>query len=337
MIDIRLTSANLIGFLLVLIVEYSKNQQKNKLLEKEELRIKNRKEWCVFAGLVLMLVFSAYFLIKIPIIMIITVIGFLAYCFSHFLKTIYYSLKNNSDDSNVDNKEIIIAQIASIYLLSIMQNFVNWNAEMRTNVSEQLIIIIAMLIGYSVNIFFVLNDIHILLSSFIVFLKNNQKFIKIENKINQITEKIFKFDVLENGYDRTYKNICSIKNKIIKFIILKIQFVIYIIIFSFLSFVYLFFVYPLNKVREFISLIDKFITDLIEKIWKSYKMNDLYRYSRVAIILSMLIVYVIVNNDENITMDVRNIYEFAVTVILIPIIVESLMNIKKTKNIKREK
>lgn len=327
-----LTSINLIGLLIICFIEYVKHRKKLKGLSKDETKIRNRKEMCEFLGIFLMLIVAGYITSKSLIIMVISSIGFLAYCFIHFLTIIYSGLKKNSEKENIKIKEIIFAQFASLCLLSVVDNFNSCIDLIGNDISKQIIIVFLLTIKYGVNIFFIINDIHIVLLNLIKYVKNNNKLINKIKSIEKSIEGIFEFNPLNNGHERTYEKITSVKNIVLKNILKLIHFTAYIIVFSIMTFIFLFIIYPLSKVRDLILMIINSIKILVEKMWNKYTAKDLYRYFRMSIIFSMLIVFVIVNNDERIIEEVKNIYEFTVTVILIPIILESLLNLNNTKN-----
>lgn len=315
---------------LTCIVECRRHFKSLQTLNEEELKIKTRKEWCVVLGVLVMLAVTGIVLPEFPGCLIVASVGLLAYCFIYFFNTLRCSLNDTELDVAIKTKEVLIAQLASFYLLTLFNSLGIENIYKIPQMPNQCSGIIFMFIWYTASIFFILNDIHILLMRFIEFLDTDPKILKIEEWINRQIQKIFKFDICNNKYDESYEWVKKLKNDVLRKFFKIIHFIFYILVFAILSTIYIFIIYPLGKVRELFSMIDKFITSLVEKTWKIYKTKDLCRYFRFSIIISMIIIFVEININENILIEVKSIYEVAVTVILIPLIVESLLNLKKS-------
>ena len=327
MIIEKLNAINAILFLVVILFESIIHGKKKKGESEEEFKIRDRKEACMSLGIFFMMIAVYYIAGKSLAFFTLSTLGFLAYCLNVFFKTIYYSLKKDNDDISVSHKNVLIAQFVGLYLIMFLQEFNIFSSESKMII--EIIMILEMFFCYSISIFFILNDLHIVMVDSKEYItnrkeKNCQKQDRKRTKIN-----FYKFEIIEKRYEESYKKIDACKNKVIRSILYKLQFLIYVLLFSTSSLVFFFAIYPLSKIKELFLICINFLRTKFMELFSDYKFKDMYRYSRISMIISMIFTFVVVNNDQGVSAEIKNILEILTTVILIPVILESMQNIKE--------
>ncbi len=327
----KLNAINAISFFIAIIFE---NMMRGKKKEEsdDEFKIRDRKEACISLGILLMMIAVFFIASKSLSFFILTTLGLLAYCFTIFFKTIYHSLKKNASDMEANPTKVLIAQFAGIYLSVFLQEFSAFADESHKEILMEFIMICEMFICYSINMFFILNDLHIVIVDLKECIKNinekKQKQKKKETKTSAIN--FLRFEEIVKNYEESYEKIDKYKNKFVRNVIYKLQFIMYVLLFAVGSLIFFFITYPLAKIKELLCLCAKFLYTKFMEIFNSYKLQDMYRYSRISMIISMIWVFVIINNNSEVSIEIKNILEILTTVILIPVILESMQNIKES-------
>ncbi len=243
------------------------------------------------------------------------------YSISSYLTLIYYSsfvvatirlFKKNIKDLTTENK---ISYIMTTSLFSIFfsnnttQMYLNTPLNIQHSIKEYLLLIF-LNIKIIFFIFCIIINLSILASNFTIlfnkFLRKNKNF------FNKFLSKSFELQLYDFYLSNKYSKKLVTLDIIIFIILCPFQLIIYFIF----AFIILFLEFILKKLLSFGNILMNYFDNSQKAISKTLK---------ISIIFSLLIVYVITTyNPKIICNDTKDVYNLLVTVILIPIIYDSI-------------
>lgn len=243
------------------------------------------------------------------------------YSISSYLTLIYYSsfvvatirlFKKNIKDLTTENK---ISYIMTTSLFSIFfsnnttQIYLNTTLNIQHSIKEYLLLIF-LNIKIIFFIFCIIINLSILASNFTILF--NKFLRKIKNFFNKFLSKSFELQL----YDFYLSNKYSKKLVTLDIIIFIILYPFQLIIYFIFAFIILFLEFILKKLLSFGNILMNYFDNSQKAISKTLK---------ISIIFSLLIVYVVTTyNPKIICNDTKDVYNLLVTVILIPIIYDSI-------------